>query len=724
MSRRQRNDFLPSSQRRNLVFTAHGENIHVWVPRGSLQLLGSQAAMVIRPVMKEPSRPGYISERCPHAINNILVDDLGRDEVLVLATDSGNICAYQVEAIFSAVNRKAKNRVSRQFDTAEADPVSPFFVENVEQSAWGLAIHKFARLIAVSSNTCRITVFAFALVDSASTSDNDNDSIGSPDTMTIDQSDPTWLPIETEEQLQQLQGLMPHHHRSRNLRLTYHGHFDNIPSVSFANFDLDASGAWMVSTDINNKIIVWKIWEHLRPWESYYPGHSAHDPPEMGWTVIPLDPRTFKDCQSIEDACGCRPSPLIFANRVILDVSRSIDEVPDASQGLAPNENRTGPLHLLPDDLAALDCCIDPVHGHGQSMESHDGLMDLCRSDGDANGSNGSEESHSEHHTQSDAGSRKTKPKHHPLSLFQEDNEHHRVPPRLCDFFYEDSGDAIPPEDLQNMAIHRTSLNILKLTALRPTFFPVLHFSERHITLAPYPMNIDVDVLCRNVLFQEDSHPDAMITCDRFNLVKYVPELGLVVAASQKGRVAIISLTRNQEVGYAFRIDWILPFYTQEQKRVRPSCPFLGLAVSPMPGFEIPPDIPNIPRGVDPQDWAEFNYRIINPDDEESSSMDSGWDQTSASHATTQSEHDHFAHSSSSPSNPEKNPESSNSHAKSSSGNDRHDRTLPEIHAQASRAYRPHETWHGWHPSRRYRLLLFYFDHTVMSYEFWHDWKY
>lgn len=219
-------------------------------------------------------------------------------------------------------------------------------------------------------------------------------------------------------------------------------------------------------------------------------------------------------------------------------------------------------------------------------------------------------------------------------------------------------------------------------------------------------------------------------------MVKYIHEVGIVVAASQKGRVAIISLTWQQEIGFAFRIDWIIPFLTQEFHNKRPVIPLLGLAVSPMPGFETPPDVPCIPQGIDPADWLSFNYRSLDADEgneppSRPSSSSTSYHQKSAPVSrpipTNQS-------MSSSDSGPE-----SESEAESESGpeseadnlsedvslSDRvsHDHTLPELHAQASSGYRPDEPWHGSHPSRHYRLLLLYADHTVMSYEFWHDWN-
>lgn len=247
-------------------------------------------------------------------------------------------------------------------------------------------------------------------------------------------------------------------------------------------------------------------------------------------------------------------------------------------------------------------------------------------------------------------------------------------------------------------------------------------------------MDSEYHLLCRTPLFQRFSfNVEISSACDRFNMVKYVPELGLVIAASQKGRVAIISLTWQEEIGYGFRVDWIVPFFTQERNDERPMIPLLGLAVSPMPGFELPQDVPCIPRGADPDDWLSFNYRILNPENNDSSSTGSS---LSPSRSTSPPKIQPESQPSSKPERQSHTrPRSESTHQseehtssdEEGSGNwadsadERH--TVPELHAQASRVYRPHERWHGWHPSRHYRLLLLFCDHTVMSYEFWHDWK-
>lgn len=267
------------SQRRNLLFVAYSHQIYVWEPAGSSQLLGSKPEMIITPVMKSVLSQGYIAPHFPHAINSILLDELGREEVLLLVTDSGNVCGYHVEAIYSALKREAKN--GNQTRPLDGSLVDPFFIEHVEASAWGLAIHKFARLIAVTANTGLITVFAFALINPSEKNRSSNEPFEEYDDFS--NYDQTWLDIKNSSQLEQLGQLRPNNHRTRNIKLTYTGHFTNIPSVSFLNCDLDPNGAWMASTDIENKLIVWKVWDSLGPFHIYHFNDISFNPFPDSW---------------------------------------------------------------------------------------------------------------------------------------------------------------------------------------------------------------------------------------------------------------------------------------------------------------------------------------------------------------------------------------------------------------------------------------------------------
>ena len=80
---------------------------------------------------------------------------------------------------------------------------------------------------------------------------------------------------------------------------------------------------------------------------------------------------------------------------------------------------------------------------------------------------------------------------------------------------------------------------------------------------------------------------------ERINMVLQVPELGLVVLGNQAGRVALLTMTvmegrtRPGKGGGGFRIEWLLPLKSQEEKGMRPESPLLGIAVGPVQGREI-----------------------------------------------------------------------------------------------------------------------------------------
>ena len=77
----------------------------------------------------------------------------------------------------------------------------------------------------------------------------------------------------------------------------------------------------------------------------------------------------------------------------------------------------------------------------------------------------------------------------------------------------------------------------------------------------------------------------------RLNMLAKIPELSLLVVASQIGKVALFTLTRLEN-GFSrhgpvvmLRLDFVLPFADQHQL-LRPVEPLLGIAVSPQPSTE------------------------------------------------------------------------------------------------------------------------------------------
>ena len=267
---------------------------------------------------------------------------------------------------------------------------------------------------------------------------------------------------------------------------------------------------------------------------------------------------------------------------------------------------------------------------------------------------------------------------------------------------------------------HRESLIDFSSTPA-PTHanFPILHFSQTDIRLIPNPLASRATVFCGTPLRQQFTHIVGSLrdACDRFNMVKYIPEHGIVVAASQKGRAAVITLTESEANGLSFRVDWIVPFESQEKYGDRPLIPLLGMSVGPMQGFEMPPDVPNIPHNAN-EGGLKFHYKSTTNDELDpplrSNSKSSNF---SSDDLHTPSEVSGTGVSR------ESTPTVSSNVNTIPEQKQRIFPTLPECHARATRAYQPEESWRGWNPSRRYRLLLLFADHTVMSYEFWYNWS-
>ena len=73
---------------------------------------------------------------------------------------------------------------------------------------------------------------------------------------------------------------------------------------------------------------------------------------------------------------------------------------------------------------------------------------------------------------------------------------------------------------------------------------------------------------------------------ERLSNLLHVPELSLVVAGSMCGRVALVTLTRPKteysSLKRGFKVETILPTKSEEDRALRPICPLLGVAVSPL----------------------------------------------------------------------------------------------------------------------------------------------
>jgi hypothetical protein len=132
--------------------------------------------------------------------------------------------------------------------------------------------------------------------------------------------------------------------------------------------------------------------------------------------------------------------------------------------------------------------------------------------------------------------------------------------------------------------------------------FLILWASDHNLALFgprfDQPATIMINALQQNI--PESGLALGIENYDRLNMGAQIPELGIVIIASQIGRVAVLSLnTRKTCKGSkrarynAFRVDWFLPFKSQEDELLRPiAAPLLGIAVSPIQGQQHRPKSP------------------------------------------------------------------------------------------------------------------------------------
>lgn len=241
---------------------AVGPEIHVYKPQFPSQQLASEPIFTLNLPVTHTLLPGYINPSNPHAVNHLVIGDLGNEEILVCACDDGDVIAYTTRSINFAINTRESGT-----DAGVADPnyIRPILHRNIRKSAWGIAIHKTARLIAISANTQEITIFAFALKAEPSSAK--------------DPRDPTSkVYLEC---------------RAQDREISLQGHATNIPNIAFCNTEDDRIGVYLVSNDINGTVVIWRIWEG---YFKVYTPHDlavAHGMPPLG-RLVPLLPCKFR----------------------------------------------------------------------------------------------------------------------------------------------------------------------------------------------------------------------------------------------------------------------------------------------------------------------------------------------------------------------------------------------------------------------------------------------
>lgn len=573
----------------NLYFVAYSHAIYVYEPLFPTQALPAKPALVVTSQPSGPDVQGYLDLRHPHAINNLVVQYLGNEEVVAAVRDDGDVDTFLVRHIVQAIERRSEPGSSIGTD---ADEVKPFFQSNVGMSAWGLAIHSEARIIATSANTHNITVFKFGLVEA---SDDD-------EAMQEGADNEDGTPNATRD-------------RGRDVTQSVLNGTSNIPYISFCNTGDDPTGRWLLTTDITgycrtidlHDMQSSQTFRFGRP--QNYLASSSHDRFNSGWAIMFLDKRSFIPEEDPYSALGLNEGetlPGLKDSGAVWDIGSTVSHVPDTSPRFSVKKqkrpspvSRSGTSTRASEAETSTESELEPaLEGATAEQDFEDVLDDALQhvvTQDNLVAALGSTEDPDPDSGESEYAS--------DMDLDDEGTED------TISFNAMYGGRRICGNEPRGFQPQNNLCGELPC--------PILHASVRNVYLLQPSNKRDADspnpftaptVGFTNALHQlvqgEFSYLNVF---ERLNMNAYIPSIGIVVLASQKGRALVLSLTkitkssswpeelRNSSVEYpkttyAMRIERILPLAHQEEKAERPFAPLAGIATGPVQGTEHLPD--------------------------------------------------------------------------------------------------------------------------------------
>ncbi|KAL8685415.1 MAG: hypothetical protein Q9218_007777 [Villophora microphyllina] len=571
---RWRNNLVAFSKYYNLLFIANQNNVLVYKPRGQHVIVTNIEITIDLPKTNTVGAEGYICDTYPHAINHIVVDDLGVEEVIVASCDDGDVVAYTTLSIYQEIDRQ---RPCTQiippivgWGDAIWTTLQPFFLRNVGMSAWGIAVHKEARMIAVSSNTHKIHVFAFALttpevvpLETPSDTEDDND----PPIV----SELHWYKVRSPEAFFL-------RNRIRNVEIILNMHVTNIPSIAFYNpHNNNSRDVFLVSTDINGQTFIWDVWRGV-VYDDLHTPIVHHD--DRGWGVLCLDPYFYRHVEMPNDLFKGAPTATgqwgvditNIVHSIVQNSHAILSPINIAVQGFpSATDTSQGP----PGNPVVPSVVVNPSNGPVNSMDDFETSSD----DSSIVHTDENEESDPEWpyepiNTNQLANSAPITSLTRPSHLESLDG-------------LQSSSDALPQatSPISNALL---PFHILHTNKSRVRLF---HTIPNIHSIQP-PSRLPGEIVCRSpfAYLSPASHSQRL---SRLNMIHQIPDLGIVVIGDQIGRVALFSLTRMRsesgkldEDKFGLRLDRILPMQWEEEAKRRPRADLLGIAVGPIQGHE------------------------------------------------------------------------------------------------------------------------------------------
>ena len=391
---RARMNLTALSQHYDLYFVAYMGFVHVYrLGRGIRVALGEPEA-ILNPDNSKTEMSKYvagdINPACSHEMNHMVVGELGDQEVLVVSRDNGDVEAWYTATIAEHIQRNKRVRKDRDQTKGPRQPhPRHFFADNVGASAWGLDVHKKSRLIAVSSNSHEVTVFAFALHDdkdaaSGVPTDNvdvvpkdfDNRNISKRDsrigqkptqggkplaTTQLPQAKPMILSDRVDgpgarrskankqakvretkatvedaaQQIGMLRQRLQARQRTWRIVLSFGVEASNMPSIAICD-DAYGNASRIAAIDIHGYLYIADIWQVARkpvripPHNVQFPGGRRYRF-VRGWNVLPVMDAQLLPTDTAHAALGLRPDKCVHraktARGAWLDISKCMSEV-------------------------------------------------------------------------------------------------------------------------------------------------------------------------------------------------------------------------------------------------------------------------------------------------------------------------------------------------------------------------------------------------------------
>ncbi|KAI1356679.1 hypothetical protein F5Y01DRAFT_1464 [Xylaria sp. FL0043] len=520
------------SQRYNIYAAAYRNAIHISRVRSCVDhSLSARPDLIVKPpTSKEALKVGGSIDRAmPHQMNHLIIGDLGQEEVLLLACDDGDVLGYYTSQIETALLRLESGDAPR-----EATIVKPFFHQNVGISAWGLAVHKQSRLIAVGNNKHEVHVFAFALHDINRPSEV-NPELSSTRGLffrlcrTDDRAALSSSDFKGPDPRADINAFLSGK-RDRNWQIVVGSLGHNIPNVAFS--DDAGSDVKVLAIDIKGNLWIIDIWSFYDPkviyslYEGYRGAAASRQPPDLlprGWGVLVLPQSSFLPTSTFKDSLGLSPEEAVYVASRYYGYYIGIEK---AVRNIKNNSTRHPWVRNNQSNLFRL-----APHWHGIPFRRH--WYDIG---------------------------------------VDYDEQWHFVHDKAAD----DCLDHEPPCIARNPRV------------ILPGGATVMRTYETDIEFVAGDKN--TGIFFKDAILQKKPPrsmlPNLTFPPERLANLIHVPELSLVVAGSQCGRVALITLTRPEYPRYSFKrgfkVEFVLPKTIDEDRRIRPTCLLLGVAIGPI----------------------------------------------------------------------------------------------------------------------------------------------